>query len=150
MFPVTVYIPQATLPFPRYLSSSPSKNARRSELTLLHFIEIGVENGTYRGCKLREKGLTSIVIGDLAEEWYLPLLDRAPRARTTRRLPEHLAVLPAPDRGTSCGELQDAFGRLGCKCRRGEKVDGGNIRRWAGSRTWGRPDDRMARGGISS
>ncbi|KAG9313242.1 Alpha/Beta hydrolase protein [Chiua virens] len=65
--------------------------------TLLHFIEtdkVGVENGTYRGCldgtwiptspdpmtwqrsgqlahKLREKGMTSIAIGDLSEEWYL-------------------------------------------------------------------------------
>ncbi|KAF9233740.1 Alpha/Beta hydrolase protein [Melanogaster broomeanus] len=55
---------------------------------------VGVENGTYRGCldgswipvspdpmawqrsgqlalKLREKGMTSIAIGDLSEEWYL-------------------------------------------------------------------------------
>ncbi|KAH0836860.1 Alpha/Beta hydrolase protein [Lanmaoa asiatica] len=65
--------------------------------TLLHFIEtdkVGVDNGTYRGCldgtwiptspdpmtwqrsgelarKLREKGVTSIAIGDLSEEWYL-------------------------------------------------------------------------------
>ncbi|KAF9235613.1 hypothetical protein BU15DRAFT_64708 [Melanogaster broomeanus] len=64
---------------------------------LMHVIEtdsIGVENGTYRGCldgswipvsldpmawqrssqltlKLREKGMTSIAIGDLSEEWYL-------------------------------------------------------------------------------
>ncbi|KAG8221138.1 Alpha/Beta hydrolase protein [Butyriboletus roseoflavus] len=64
---------------------------------LLHFIEtdkVGVDNGTYRGCldgtwiptspdpmtwqrsgqlarKLREKGLASIAIGDLSEEWYL-------------------------------------------------------------------------------
>jgi len=64
---------------------------------LLHFIEtdkVGVENGTYRGCldgtwiptspdpmswqrsgqlarKLREKGMKSILIGDLTEEWYL-------------------------------------------------------------------------------
>lgn len=65
--------------------------------TLLHVIEtdkIGIEHGTFRGCldgtwlptspdpmtwqrtgtlahKLREKGVTSIGIGDLSEEWYL-------------------------------------------------------------------------------
>jgi hypothetical protein len=64
---------------------------------LMHVIEtdsVGIENGTYRGCldgswlpvspdpmtwqrsgqlafKLREKGVTSIAIGDLSEEWYL-------------------------------------------------------------------------------
>ncbi|KAG6335996.1 hypothetical protein ID866_3091 [Astraeus odoratus] len=45
---------------------------------LMHVIEtdnIGVENGTFRGCldarKLREKGVRGISIGDLSEEWYL-------------------------------------------------------------------------------